>query len=87
MRISWRKQPRVMYDSRGAILRVDGFDVGRVLSAGRGTAQWFWYAGGPDVPLENSSLRPVDSIEAAKAECERYVRDAIEAYAARKDGE
>jgi hypothetical protein len=90
-RITWRKQPNegglrsIGQGPRGAILRVDGEDVGRVQADGRNITcdpfrGWFWYARSDDgrVPLKNTAgEKPVKDLEVAKAACEAYVRECL----------
>ena len=84
MRLTWRKQPHsaglasIGEGPRGAILKVNGEDVGFVQAtrvgwdfAWRG---WNWYARGEGVPPRNEASVRIATAEEAKAACEAYVR-------------
>lgn len=89
MRMTWRKQPsetglaRVCQGPRGAVLKVDGEDVGRVYArrvGGPGQySGWYWVARSDRlaVPLMNTSDSLVASLDEAKAACADYVRKAL----------
>lgn len=86
MRITWRKQPNekglasVGQGPRGAILRVDGEDIGHVSASCKGLAfrwdGWYWVARSDGkVPLKNtaSESKYYKDIEDAKRDCKAYV--------------
>lgn len=89
MRMSWRKQPNetglraVGQGPRGAILKVDGEDVGRVYPRRRAGAWeyrgWYWTARSDrlGIALRNTAGDEVETIEEAKAQCAAYVREAL----------
>ena len=97
MRVTWRKQPHepglasIGEGPRGAILRVDGEDVGHVYARRLGMAfewkDWYWTARGEGVDPRNSSAegRYYDDIEAAKADCRAYIMERLSARHGRKD--
>lgn len=85
MRVTWRKQP---YSSglasmgegpRGAILKVDGRDVGHVCANRLGMKYewrgWYWCAWGEGIPIKNTAADHVfyDDLEVAKSACKAYV--------------
>lgn len=85
--MTWRKQPdergleAVGQSPRGAILKVDGEDIGRVYANRKGFAQewdgWYWVARSVDdkVPLKNTAVdgKFFEDIEDAKRDCKDYV--------------
>jgi hypothetical protein len=88
-RLTWRRQPnetglaRVCQHERGAELRLNGDIVGHVapvIGNFRTTVGWYWYAraDGPKlIPLCNTHAQPVSTMDAAKADCEAYVRERL----------
>ena len=88
-RLTWRKQPnesglaRVGQGPRGAVLKVDGEDVGRVCANSVGFNEyrgWYWTAvdNAGRVPLKNTCDKPVAALDDAKRQCEAYVRKCID---------
>lgn len=73
MRLSWRREPRetglagVCQGPRGAILKVDGKDVGRVYSTSVGSRLedgWFLAVRSENcIPLRNTCKAPVKTID------------------------
>jgi hypothetical protein len=87
MRLTWRKEPsetglaRVTQSPRGAILKVEGVDVGHVYAnrvAWQQFRGWYWVASGPGIPLKNTCGSPVETIAIAKVQCTSYVRECLE---------
>ena len=89
-RLTWRKQPNetglrsIGQGPRGAILKVDGEDVGRVYAYGRGITGdphrgWYWTArdNAGHIPLRNTAGKPVKDLEEAKAACKAYVLECL----------
>lgn len=90
MRLTWRKQPSegglrsIGQSPRGAILKMDGEDIGRVTANRVGWQRWmgwYWIAVSADgrVPLSNSCAKPAATIDDAKAECLAYVKRCLAA--------
>lgn len=87
MRMTWRKQPHssglasIGEGPRGAILKVDGEDVGFVNALSRDIGLglrwngWYWYAVGDRIPLRNSSAGGLfyNELDKAKKACKEYV--------------
>jgi len=78
---------RITQSPRGAILKVNGFDVGRVYANSSGWNEyngWYWTAvygslasddkSIPPIPLTNTYKTPTNELEEAKKSCEAYVR-------------
>jgi hypothetical protein len=94
MRLTWRREPsmqglaRVTQGPRGAILKVNGEDVGRVYANRDYRTHrhngWYWTARGNGVALKNTCGTPVASIEEAKAACAAYVRECLKAHESTK---
>ena len=90
VRMTWRKQPyqtglrAIGEGPRGAILRADGDDVGRVYPHGGGhrgaVTGWYWVARDDrrGVPLMNTHGESMPTIDEAKAACAAYVRACLE---------
>lgn len=96
-RLIWSKQPnqqglaRVGQAPRGAILKVNGVEVGHVYANSVGFHSylgWYWTAchGNlasdtkdiPVIPLQNTYKTPDNDLEFAKASCEAYVREVLD---------
>lgn len=90
-RMTWRKEPNetglaaIGQAPRGAILKVDGTDVARVYPkpiGGYGRREyrgWYWTAASSTLPIpwQNTSDRPVATIEAAKEAAAAYARSCL----------
>ena len=97
MRITRRRQPSerglasVCQAPRGAVLKVDGEDVGRVCAYAVGFGKfvgWYWWAASKryKVALRNTAANDAPryaTVEEAKASCEEYVRACIRQAARR----
>ena len=89
MKLTWSKQPSeqglasVGQGPRGAILKVDGKRIGTVSAVSIGWKSWrgwFWSTPPDDdlgIPWHNSHETPSFDLDAAKAECEAYVRKCL----------
>lgn len=90
MRLTWRKQPSerglasVCQSPRGLICKVDGEDVADVSPLPVGFHRydgWYWVAVSDfhPIPLKNTCKAPCKTIDEAKAQAERYVRECLKA--------
>lgn len=89
MRLTWKKQPKnaglsaIGSAPRGEILSLDGKELASVSASPTGWREWsgwFWSAPGKEslgIEYRNTHATPVDDIEAAKAECESYIRKCL----------
>lgn len=86
LRLTWRKQARetglraVGSGPRGAVLKVNGEDIGRVyarrIDVGR-YSRWWWAAYGKDFPRHVDPDVTYETLEEAKAACEAHVRKVL----------
>ena len=88
MRLTWRKEPRKRgwpsLEPRGAILRVDGRDVGSVYAYCVGFQKWrgwCWVARHDDLGIQRRNTanggRIFGTLDGAKDDCEAYVREQL----------
>ncbi len=83
MRLRWSTEPnetglaRVCQGPRGAILKVDGEEIGRA-SFSRVYDGWYWNAySGIQRTIQRRYGHGISTLEAAKDECEAYVRSEL----------
>jgi hypothetical protein len=89
MRLTWKKEPKetgllsVGASPRGAILRANGAEVASVSANPTGWMcwdGWYWVCAANEsigISCRNTYKTPAADIEAAKRECESYIRTGL----------